>query len=160
MSDKIPAYLLIPSTGRVMIYTEAQWRKPETIACDAEGTPLKGFSKPDLGKKRTTRLADRRATPDDIPEGAPAERIVPARVDTAEPTVDPEAEARDNEAKAKLVKFAKDRFGVTLDPNDALKVIEARVNKLASTATPAGQGDAPAAKAKPAKRVSKPKPAK
>ena len=156
MANEIPTFLLLP-TGRVMVYTEAQWRKPDTIACDKNGTPIGGFKKPNVGQNRTSRLEARRGivTPDDIPEGAPAERAKPARVDTAEPEIDPEQVAQEAEAKAKLIAFAKSRFSVNLDPSDSLKVIEARVNKLASSATPAGAADARPAKA--AKRVAKPK---
>ena len=161
MASQYPSHLLLPDTGRIMVFTEAQWRKPDTIACDPNGTPVAGFKKPDLKQKRTSRLDARRGTPtpaaDDIPEGAPAERVAPARVDTsAEPELNPEEAAREADAKAKLIKFAKDRFSVTLDPADPLKVIEARVNRLANSASPVAAA-ADASAPKKAKPPAKPK---
>lgn len=160
MPSQYPSHLLLPDTGRIMVFTEAQWRKPDTIACDPNGTPVAGFKKPDLKQNRTSRLEARRGVKpaaDDIPEGAPVERVAPARVDTsAEPELNPEEAARESDAKAKLIKFAKDRFGVALDPADPLKVIEARVNRLANSASPvAAAADATAPKK--AKRTAKPK---
>jgi len=124
-------------------YTERLAKRGDMIECDAKGNPVQNGTIPSAPTPFRPRPVNVPKNPDEVPQAAgvgdtpelapPARPAPPApsgAVDvTPEAPVDPAIAEAQEARKAQLIKFAQDRFKLTLDPEDSLEVIEKRVAK-------------------------------
>lgn len=105
-------------------YNEILARRSDIIECDEKGNPVDG--------EKPKQPADEAQTPAAVRAAKAKREEVVKLADDETDTRTAEQKAADEEKKAELIKFAKDRFGVNLDPDDSLAVIEKRIAKLTS----------------------------
>lgn len=141
------ARFLMKNNGdpHVYPYTERLAARPDMIECDAQGNAVKTGPRPAVSPFKP-RPINPDAKPTASGVGDPGAPLQPARPPTAaapagrvdtdeEAPVDPAVAEQQEARKAQLIKFAKDRFGKDLDPEDTLAVIEKRVAKLLKVKT-------------------------
>lgn len=138
--------------GDPMLYpwTEALASRGDMVECDDKGKPvaqpIKLPTPPAYAPRQYTPPAnpDEKPVPvgiSDNPENVPPAAPPPAgpssgRVADEEAPLPPEEAAKQAQRKQDLIKFAKDRFNITIDPEESLAVIEKKIAKKLKTPVP------------------------
>lgn len=125
----MPRYLKKIGKNTIFGYNEILARRSDVVECDENGKQVDGAKPPPPADEVQTPAAVRMA------KAKREEQVRLASEKANEKT--PEELAAEEAKKADLIKFAKDRFQVDIDPADSLEVVEKRIEKLTGKAKPA-----------------------
>lgn len=135
------------TNGDKFIYpwTEALASRPDMVECDQKGNVLAqqpipaappAYSAPKIQPDTPPQPVGISDSPDNVPAAAPPPAGPSSgHVDMSEPQISAEEAEKRAKRKADLIKFAKDRFNITIDPEESLAVIEKKLAKKLKTAT-------------------------
>lgn len=115
-------YLKKIGKATIFGYNEILARRSDVVECDEKGNVVDA--------PKPSAPADEAQTPAAV-RAARANRD--EKIKLAEDDADkrtPEEKAKDDEQKAELIQFAKDRYQTDIDPADSLEVVKARIAKL------------------------------